>query len=485
MSSSVFARILYQSRLTPSAIAVSSATRELSYVEFVRDIEQVARYLYQQSLPSNGLVAVLIADAYVHWLIVLALARLGCPSVSIQPTQQDALPFLKADLVLTDHALDKVPYLLVSSEGIAAANSIVLPALVGDADIPLRVVMSSGTTGDSKKILLMQSMLQRRINNILFTYDINSKTRYLDGVPITTICGFHVPLATWTVGGTVILWNPQFDRYKNISHYCANLMFASPVILTQLLNAMPRHCKPIDGLRVFVGGSILPQAINFQVRLRLTSSLFIIYGSTEASVTAYAHASVADSSPNASGYVLPFAAVQIVNVAGQPVAAGEVGEIRIKSEGCVVAYLDESPLNAEIFREGWFYPGDSGFLDKTGLLHIIGRTRYLMNLGGFKISPDSIENALRDFSGVADIAAFAMENRSGIAVPCVFVVAKDGFQQKELAGKFHQKFPELSSLQVFETAEIPRNDMGKILRKELAGTAREMVRSLSAADSIW
>jgi acyl-CoA synthetase (AMP-forming)/AMP-acid ligase II len=465
-------------------VAVSSATREVTYAEFVRDIEQVARYLYQQSLPGNGLVAVLIADAYIHWLMVLALARLGCASVSIQPTQQDSLPFLKADLVLTDHALEAVPFLLVSLEGIAAASSAVLPELASDVDIPLRVVMSSGTTGDSKKILLMQSMLQRRINNILFVYDISSKTRYLDVVPITTICGFHVPLATWTVGGTVVLWHPQFDRYKNIVRHRVNLMFASPIILTQLLSAMPRYSAPIDGLRVFVGGSVLPQAINFQARLRLTSALFIIYGSTEASVTAYAHASVADSSSNASGYVLPFAEVQILNAAGQPVAAGEIGEVRIKSEGCVSAYLDESPLNAEIFREGWFYPGDSGFLDKTGLLHIIGRTRYLMNLGGFKISPDSIENALRDFAGVADIAAFAMEDRNGIAQPCVFIVAKDGFQKKEIIANFHQKFPDLPSLYVFEAAEIPRNDMGKIQRKDLAGTARDIVKRSSAADGI-
>jgi acyl-CoA synthetase (AMP-forming)/AMP-acid ligase II len=213
--------------------------------------------------------------------------------------------------------------------------------------------------------------------------------------------------------------------------------------------------------------------------------LFIIYGSTEASVTAYAHASVADSSPNASGYVLPFVEVQIVNAAGQPVAAGEIGEIRIKGEACVSTYLDEPSLNAEIFREGWFYPGDTGLLDKTGLLHVIGRTRYLMNLGGFKISPDSIENALRDFPGVADIAAFAMKDRGGIERPCVFIVATDGFQQKEIADKFHQKFPDLPLLNVFETAEIPRNEMGKILRKELVDAARDTLKRLNAADSIW
>lgn len=477
MTCAIFSQILYQSRLSPSSIAVSSAGREVPYAEFVDHIERATGYLSQQSLPKNCVVAVMILDDYVHWLAVLALARLGITSLSISSSHHEDFSSLGADLILTDQAVDSSApssFLMLSAERLAS-----LPdglSFFGEptpinADTPLRIVYSSGTMGLSKKVLLTHGLLQKRIKNIVFTYDISSKTRYLNAVAISLICGFHLPLATWSAGGTVIMRSPQFDRHRTILRHHVNLMFASPIILAQFLETMPRNALPIPDLKVFVGGSALPYAINLQARQRLTPSLYIIYGSTEASVTAYAHASIADGYANACGYVLPFVEVEVVDATGNPVTMGDVGEIRIRGEGCVSEYWDELALNTEVFRDGWFYPGDTGFLNASGMLLLVGRTGELMNLGGFKISPDLIERSLRDCHGVADIAAFAKEDGHGISLPWVCVVTKEGCDLKQLAAKFHEKFPNLPALNVALASAIPRNEMGKIQRTLLSNLA--------------
>lgn len=479
MSNPIFSRILYQSRLSPLSIAVSTARRRVTYAEFVGEIELVASYLHQHNLPRDALVAVWVADFYLHWIVVLALIKLGRNSVSISSAPHADLA---ARVVLTDqdnYLAGDVLYIKLSETALTSCESIArFPEPEIQARQPVRVIQSSGTTGHPKKIQLDYALLQARLRNIAYTYDISSQTRYLDAVPITAICGFHLPLATWSLGGTVVMRPQPHDKYTTLLHNQVNLMFASPIVLAQLLDTIPANAPLVADLKVFVGGSVLPHIINRQARERLTSSLYIIYGSTEASVTAYAHASIADESASASGHVLPFAEVQVVDCSGQPVAPGVEGEIRIRSEGCIAGYLDDDELNAKVFRGGWFYPGDTGTVSSTGVLYLGGRAGDLMNLGGFKIAPDILEQVLVECPGVAEIAVIAAEDKRGIALPWVFVTPGRDFQQESLTGLYRQRFPDLPPPNVVRVNQLPRNEMGKIKRQELISAALNLVRQL-------
>ena len=80
--------------------------------------------------------------------------------------------------------------------------------------------------------------------------------------------------------------------------------------------------------------------------------------------------------------------------------------MRIAGVGVVGGYRDGEPTPA--FRDGWFYPGDLGSLAPDGLLRIAGRADEVINLGGEKISPETLEEQVRLIHGVADVAAFAL-----------------------------------------------------------------------------
>src|SRR5690606_18054254 len=160
-----------------------------------------------------------------------------------------------------------------------------------------------------------------------------------------------------------------------------------------------------------------------------------------------------------------------VDATGTPVDKGFVGEVRIRSESCVMGYLDADATAAnaeEVFRDGWFYLGDAGILSDTNMLTIVGRTKELMNFGGVKVAPDAIEAALRECPGVMDIAAFALDIVDGTDRPWVAVVRDHSYRQEELASRFRERFPELPKLAFSNIDSIPRNAMGKVMRNELS-----------------
>jgi acyl-CoA synthetase (AMP-forming)/AMP-acid ligase II len=235
----------------------------------------------------------------------------------------------------------------------------------------------------------------------------------------------------------------------------------------------------LPGLTIAVGGSVLTPQLNRLARLRVTQSLFVGYGSTECGTVAYAPAAIEDRYPGASGYVIPSCEVQVCDADGEPVPAGVCGELRIRGECSVDGYLDDAASSAEMFRDGWFYPGDAGTVSDTGLLCVLGRTRDLMNLGGVKVASEMVEVALAATPGVSDLAAFALDVGNGVDSPWVAVVRAEGFRQETLVAHYRQRFPNLPALSVANIEKIPRNAMGKVQRNVLRSLVKQAMANQS------
>ncbi len=485
--STFYSSILFHARCAPQSVAVAFGNQEVSYGEFVRDIERATRQIAARMRTGGGLALVSIAHPYLHIVVTIALGRAGITSVSaFDPIRSGALERIQPDAVLADPGTTGGDgrFIMVTEAWIGLEAEQLPPFIEREheADAPLRLVLSSGTTGIPKKILLTHGLFQHRLNGSalggLFT---GKQSRTLALVGVDTAGGHLLPMATWFIGGRVVLLLQGEDPYQTIARKGVNYVFLAPVQLEQILRAMPASAWPLPGLTVSVGGSSLPQRLAQQARARLSPNVVTVYGSTEAGLLTFAHTVLAESVPGMTGVVRPEVDVQIVDPAGNPLPHGEVGEVRCRSLDCVPGYLDAGTGgadNEETFRDGWFYPGDAGKLSSDGVLSIVGRTRELMNLGGVKMSPNAIEDALRNCAGVMDIAAFALERDAGVATPWVAVVQGPGYDQAALAQAFQQAFPRLPTLKVAHADRIPRNQMGKIQRKLIEEQVR---RSLEGA----
>jgi acyl-CoA synthetase (AMP-forming)/AMP-acid ligase II len=147
-----------------------------------------------------------------------------------------------------------------------------------------------------------------------------------------------------------------------------------------------------------------------------------------------------------------------------------VGQIRAKSECQVHSYLNDPKSTAEYFRDGWFYPGDLGALDEQNGLFLHGRVSEVINMGGTKVAPSTIEEALVGIPGVAELAVFSIGTVDAGEHPGVAVVASGEVSDEDLHGRYRKAFPGLPPLTVHRVEKIPRNEMGKVLRAELTAT---------------
>lgn len=131
-------------------------------------------------------------------------------------------------------------------------------------------------------------------------------------------------------------------------------------------------------------------------------------------------------------------------------------------------YIDDPQATARAFKDGWFYPGDLAALNEQGYLFFKGRADDIINNAGAKFYPIEVETALLEHRAVKEAAVFRWpHNRAGeVAVACVVVDTETterelkDFCRTRLTG---YKLPYVVQI----LPELPKNPMGKILKREL------------------
>ena len=233
---------------------------------------------------------------------------------------------------------------------------------------------------------------------------------------------------------------------------------------------------------VISGGDLLSQALSRRVRARMCSHLVSVYGSTEAATTASAPAHELDRMPGAVGYITPGVRAQIVDREGVVQPPGGEGLLRIRSEVAVYRYLNEPSGSERTFLNGWFQPGDFATLDAEGLLTITGRDKYILSIGGDKISPEVVEAAVAAFPGIAEVAVTSLPNAVGNHEIVAIVVGK-GEIDLEALGRHcaAQLSPQFVPAHFALTDRLPRNDMGKIDRPQLVERLRASLTSQASS----
>src|SRR5262249_38512129 len=127
-------------------------------------------------------------------------------------------------------------------------------------------------------------------------------------------------------------------------------------------------------------------------------------------------------------------------------------------------YFVPTAEDASIFKDGWFYPGDTGQLTADGILVIAGRVDEVINKGGDKAAPEMIEGVLRMLPQISDAAAFAIPGRDQIWAA---IVLKEKMPHEAILKFCKDRLAGMAPDRLIELDKIPRNDMGKIIREDM------------------
>jgi acyl-coenzyme A synthetase/AMP-(fatty) acid ligase len=201
-----------------------------------------------------------------------------------------------------------------------------------------------------------------------------------------------------------------------------------------------------------------------EARRRLTSDLWSLYGATEAELISFTP--LGETEDLLRHRISPGCDLQIVDERHQPLPRGAVGALRARPTR-VASYLNDPEGSARFFRDGYFYPGDTGAIGEDGYLRLHGRTTEVINVLGDKVGVLPIEAALRDALKVRDVCLIAAMGAQGEELH-VAIETDASLSLEALRAALASALPRgVAQVRAHKVDHFPRNAMGKVERAKL------------------
>ncbi|MEU0424492.1 acyl-CoA synthetase [Streptomyces canus] len=348
---------------------------------------------------------------------------------------------------------------------------------------PALVVYTSGTTGPPKGAVLPRRAIATTLDALADAWQWTSDDILVHGLPLFHVHGLVLGiLGPLRRGGSVRhLGRFSTDGVARELNAGATMLFGVPTMyhrIAETLAGEPELVKALGGARLLVSGSAaLP--VHDHERITATTGRRVIerYGMTETLMNTSVRA---DGVPRAGtvGVPLPGVELRLVEEDGSPITSydGEtVGEIQVRGPNLFTEYLNRPDATAAAFTaDGWFRTGDMAVRDADGYVRIVGRKATdLIKSGGYKIGAGEIENALLEHPGVRE-AAVTGEPDPDLGERIVAWIVPEDPQSPpaldELADHVAARLaPHKRPRVVHHLTALPRNDMGKIMKRALHG----------------
>lgn len=188
----------------------------------------------------------------------------------------------------------------------------------------------------------------------------------------------------------------------------------------------------------------------------LTPDVCVLYGTSETGPVTIAQPAHHDEHPDTVGPPVPGVRDEVVDEDGRVLPRGGRGLVRVRSAAAATAYLDDPEATARAFRDGWFHPGDAGWMTPDGALVLAGRADDMMNLGTIKIFPAEIEAAAAGFPGLGECAAFALRSAEHGDIPLLAVVAREGMDTAALLAACRERLGLRAPRRIVTLDALPR-----------------------------
>ena len=348
----------------------------------------------------------------------------------------------------------------------------VTPDDVGD------IMFTSGTTGRPKAVPAPHAQSLRVFADWGSLVGLRRGDRYLVVAPFFHTFGYKAGWLAALQVGAVVHPQPVFDVEQVMARIAAEritVIPGPPTLYMSLLNHPGRATADLSSLRLAVTGAAnVPVELVRRMRSDLGFDTVLTgYGLTETTgcATLCRDGDDAETVATTAGRAMPGVEVAIVDDAGQPLSAGQHGEVVVRGYNVMRGYVDDPAATAEtIDRDGWLRTGDIGVLDARGYLRITDRKKDMFIVGGFNAYPAEIEGVLLHHPGVGQVAVVgAPDDRLG-EVGVAFIIPRPGTAPTEpdLVSWSRERMANFKVPRRFVIVEtLPLNASGKVLKAEL------------------
>ena len=484
-----------------------------SWAELDRRVTRLANALLQAGLRGGERVAVLLGNSSEYFEIYFACARAGLVTVPVNyrltgPELAQIIDHAQPSLLITDadHAgqvaalSDLAPSSLPARRWCSAAepvagfdsyHSIMAAAdttpVNAAASAAFAIFYTSGTTGLPKGALVSHRNLEMNgYNQIIADRSVPGDAN-LVASPIYHMGAVFMAITYMLLGCTQhILRKFDPDAWLGLLQQSrATVSLLVPTMINAVVNAPDLRNHDLSSLRlVFYGGGPMPVAVLRRAMERLGCAFTQGYGLTETLEATFLlsadHVVDGDEIQTrrlaSAGREAVGAEIRIVAETGATLAAGEVGEILVRSESVCAGYWNNPEETANAIKDGWFHTGDLGYLDEERYLFVVDRKKDMVISGGMNVYSKEVESVLYRHPAVLEAAVIGLPDEEWGEIVTAVIALKPGQEAGEqalldlcktsLAG---YKKPR----KIIFLDELPKNPSGKILKRVLRDQLHE------------
>lgn len=360
--------------------------------------------------------------------------------------------------------------LLLSAQTLAPGR---MPAPSADPNDTAAIIYTSGTAGVPKGVCLSFGNLVQNAQASIRHARLDPDQVFLSVIPQFHSFGFTTMTITPLLLGAAAWYLPRFSPVtvlNTIADKRVTIFMAVASMYGALARMKSGDSAAVSSLRLAIsGGEPLPLSVARAFKERFGVEIMEGYGLTEASPV------VAVNMPwayrlGSVGRALPGIEVHAASNDGQVLPPGKVGELVIRGHCVMRGYHNQPEATATVVRNGALHTGDIGDVDADGFIHITGRAKEMMIVGGENVFPIEIEGVLCEHPAVAEAAVVGVPDDVRGESPLAYVIVREGaaVTDRELRRFCRQR---LAGYQVPREVRIaqdlPRGPTGKILKRAL------------------
>ena len=457
-------------RKTPSAPFLISPSRNqkgmttFSYQETFDKANKISTIFLDNGYGNNLRVATLLGSTPAHYIVKLALNKIGVSVVPINPDYSpDETAYLLADsgsvlAICTEHYMKQlktaIAYKDLSVPIVTYDEIETIQTLKSLSDIGAPVhgkteaslLYTSGTTGRPKGCILSHEyelMCGEVYANIGAPISLSfGKDKILNPLPSYHINAGIVTFFAAMLTGNSLIQPERFSIsswWEDINETEATIFHYLGVIIAVLLSDQSATKASLGKLRVGFGAGVEP-ALHQEFETRFGIPLIECWGMTEMCRVLYNNEEPRQIHTRAMGRPREDLQVKVVDESDQEVEIGMPGEMVVRHSektpraGAFSGYLNKEKETEEAWKNGWFHTGDTVTMDETGMLYFVDRAKNIIRRAGENIAAAEVENCLFEIEFVSKIACIAVKDdiREEEVMACV--VLEDGKKEsKEVA----------------------------------------------------
>ena len=347
-----------------------------------------------------------------------------------------------------------------------------------DADDTAVILYTSGTTGMPKGAELSHSnmLLNARLCDTMYERQDNDVT--LITLPLFHSFGQTVQMNAGFYQGMTLTLLPRFDPMAALSimeRDNVTIFAGVPTMYWAMLNYPDADkfdlAKIAANMRLAIsGGSAMPVEVMRAFGERFSVTILEGYGLSETSPVATFNRTDREPKPGSVGLPVWGVSVRIVDLEGNDVPQGEMGEIIIKGHNVMKGYYKRPVETAEALENGWLHTGDIGNFDEDGFVYITDRVKDMIIRGGFNVYPREVEEVMMTHPAISLAAVVGVPHESHGEEVKAYIILKEGIEadEVEIIGWCKEnmaayKYPR----EVEIRTELPMTATGKILKREL------------------